>query len=900
MEALPECRFERTPPRALAGDDERQFVDQFVRRRVGHERARTGIDRGPQAVERGAIAEDVEMDPNLRRLVETRRVERDRGWSEDVVVAAGITGDGVLEQDPAPAELDGDAREVGGRRPPAATRTRSRRRRRRARPGRRPADGRGTSSRRLPPLRVERRGRYHAAVGRSSSPLTSTVLLRTRGRWLAAMLVAVWLLAASLVPAASAADGDPISVFDEPIVDVAIVERGANLSPDLLTLDTSGEVFGGVRVSLLRREVGWSRVASTTVDLSIAARGTTPWLVQLGDGRFAVVATSSDAPRTYVAPLFVDPTSTIPFRIGTAVILEMTASDTGAADVVGDAASAASELIVAGNRDGDLYSCAGATIEVLGGDDLAVKDTFEVPKLRLAGASLGEWDGRPGADLLAHAYEPCPIIPDSGEHHHFLGIRLRDGSRIVDIPAPEGDPTNFWPSLPLVVDVDGDGRDEAVVRTNSTIFIVDPVDRWRFTTLAEGSLAPLVATRSPGSTSGTVTWLGRAGELGPVGVMQKSVRRVNGSLTAGEVTTHMLSAVPPGEDDGLLARLQNAEQNQQPPLAWTWDLDGDGCSEVLTTLVQAACLGADAVSPGPLWLGTRPLGVVGPPEDRRLLAAVGFDWYPYLGGPVVPAPAAADVPGAWRHPPSITFALVELPLPTGSDASVPVVAPQIDPIVSSDGKIDLTGPTGSRLLVRITALAASDDATSPGPLSTRIGFLATDGREFEFAGLIPIPVPAGTTPGASPGSEPFDIRGSVTDSTGTLADRWMVVAATLDARGNVSEPVATAAIYDVTAPTVSLGVPFLSAPWPFDGVVAGTSEPGMTVRLGDGPPVTVDADGSFKIRTRLAPWPQTLAVTAVDRSGNATTTSVSVMGGVDLRHCRGRLSPRSRSSSRSP
>jgi hypothetical protein len=99
----------------------------------------------------------------------------------------------------------------------------------------------------------------------------------------------------------------------------------------------------------------------------------------------------------------------------------------------------------------------------------------------------------------------------------------------------------------------------------------------------------------------------------------------------------------------------------------------------------------------------------------------------------------------------------------------------------------------------------------------------------------------------------------------------------------VSEPVAVTAIYDVTAPTLEVDVPFLSAPWPFEAGVTGTSEAGTSVRVGDGPPVGVDAGGSFELRTQLAPWPQTLEVTAVDPSGNATTTRVSVMGGVDLR-----------------
>lgn len=688
-------------------------------------------------------------------------------------------------------------------------------------------------------------------------------------------MVAAWLLVA---PGASAADGDPGSLFDEPIVDVAVVERGAGLSPDLLTLDTSGAAFGGVRVSLLRRDDGWSRVAYSTFVLASPSDGSTPWLVDLGDGRFAVVSISSNQPRTFVVHVHVDPSSAIPFRVGGTVVLEMTASDTGAADVVGDGAS---ELIVAGHRDGDPYSCAGGTIEVLVGDDLGERGTVQVPKMRLAGAALGEWDGRPGADLLANAYETCPIQPDSGERHHLLGIRLRDGARIVDIPASETDPPNWWPSLPLVVDVDGDGRDEAIVRTDTTISIVDPRDRWRFTTVAEGNVALLAAMHdAQGPPSALVTWAGWNDESGPSGVWHSRIHRVDGSLSLAKTEPSLL--LPPDEFEGVFWRLQNAELSQHPSLAWTGDVDGDGCPEVVAPLVRAGCLGAGEAVLGSPWLGTRPLAVVGPAGDRRLLAALGREWYPYVGGPIVPAPAAAGAPGAWRHGPSTSFSLAELRLPTGaSGLATAVASPLVDPFASADGMIDLSGPTGSRLLVRALALATTDTSTSPGPVATRTGFLQTEGREFEFAGMIPIAVPAGTTPGASFGSEPFDIRATV--YSGGLADRWTVVAATLDAWGNVSEPVATTAIYDVTAPTLSLEVPFLSAPWPFDGAVTGTSEAGMSVRLGDGPPFNVDPDGSFELRTQLAPWPQTLEVTAVDPSGNATSTRVSVMGGADLR-----------------
>jgi hypothetical protein len=45
----------------------------------------------------------------------------------------------------------------------------------------------------------------------------------------------------------------------------------------------------------------------------------------------------------------------------------------------------------------------------------------------------------------------------------------------------------------------------------------------------------------------------------------------------------------------------------------------------------------------------------------------------------------------------------------------------------------------------------------------------------------------------------------------------------------------------------------------------------------------IDDRGRFQVETRLAPWPQTLRLTATDASGNASTTEFSVIGGVDYR-----------------
>jgi hypothetical protein len=162
-------------------------------------------------------------------------------------------------------------------------------------------------------------------------------------------------------------------------------------------------------------------------------------------------------------------------------------------------------------------------------------------------------------------------------------------------------------------------------------------------------------------------------------------------------------------------------------------------------------------------------------------------------------------------------------------------------------------------------------------------FLSSGVGTAEWAGMVRIPVPAGGIPGSAMGSEPFEIRAVVTSPDGSPVDEWIVAMAAVDASGDVSNAFAATVGYDVTAPALSVDVPFLSAPWPFEARVAGSAETGTSVRVDEGPAVVADGAGAFTIRTQLAPWPQTLEVTALDASGNATTTRVSIMGGLDIR-----------------
>jgi hypothetical protein len=217
------------------------------------------------------------------------------------------------------------------------------------------------------------------------------------------------------------------------------------------------------------------------------------------------------------------------------------------------------------------------------------------------------------------------------------------------------------------------------------------------------------------------------------------------------------------------------------------------------------------------------------------------------------------------------------------DTSTGVPISVLDTTVSAAGTIDLEGPTGTRLLVRARAVTTTGVPSKAGVDWTPEGFLRTDPLENEFVGMIRVQVPDGTEPGASVGSVPFDIVANVRTGDGSTTDRWDISIAALDGSGDLSNPVRATASLDLTPPALSLDAPLVSPPWPFDATITGTSEAGVSVRLGQGSPARVDSSGAFEIRTKLAPWPQTLEVTAVDPSGNATPASISVMGGLDIR-----------------
>ena len=144
----------------------------------------------------------------------------------------------------------------------------------------------------------------------------------------------------------------------------------------------------------------------------------------------------------------------------------------------------------------------------------------------------------------------------------------------------------------------------------------------------------------------------------------------------------------------------------------------------------------------------------------------------------------------------------------------------------------------------------------------------------EPGGLEAVPVAAGSA-GAG------QVSTAVPLTPGAVA--WVVDAMSLDALGRPSAVSHARVELDTTGPSLSVAAPFLTAPWPLPARIAGTAEPGARVRLGSGPFVGVAADGSFAVDPQLAPWPQDLEFEAVDRAGNPSWLTVSVVGGIDYR-----------------
>lgn len=699
----------------------------------------------------------------------------------------------------------------------------------------------------------------------------------------------VWMAIGQLawIAGANAADPPMPGPLDRPIVDLALLHqgRGPEMPPLLLTLETVDLPRGTVRVTILDRAGGWHPVGSATISLfEPAVVAEAPWLIQIEPDRFVILATSREQGRTVIVPMRVSPGGTVPLEVGPAATLALVVDNAGAIDVDADGST---ELVVSA-RDTSLGRevCQGSVIRVLDGSTLAQRSEWAVANTRLAGGVLGEWDGRPGGDLLAYVHSRCPPGTETAERQGLIALRLADGTPIATVVPQDRSGSTASPGVPLVADFDGDGRDEVVIRDGEVLTILDPAHGWARTDVARDDVTPLSAAGPDAAGRfGTLVWLEHEEiDDGLVMSVGKVVRSPVGSLEVGSERLE-LSTVPRPRRAQVFGAMRDVAIAQAGPQAWRGDIDGDGCTDLLVPLLTAQCTGGvdPSLKVGATWFATRPVVAfdAGGYGSRELLIAATMEWHPSGGGPLPATPIAVALQGAWRHGPSAQFALSEVRAADAAYFNVfPVPRPTIERAPVRSQATDFPGFTGARVFLRVTA-ARSDDPP-PAETPTLAAFLADPPSREELISVGRVPVPTG----AESGRDGSFVRVSLADviaPDGGPGRRWTVTIVQVNDWGEVAGPVRGTIIRDSTGPSLTVDAPFLSAPWPLDATIHGRSEPGIEVRGGSGGPVVADRRGRFELRTQLAPWPQTVELTAIDQSGNTTTSQFSLVGGVDYR-----------------
>ena len=746
-------------------------------------------------------------------------------------------------------------------------------------------------------------------MSRSPSPASPAPRLHRARRWWALPLVvlAVLALTASLGSrsvVAAVAD-PPANILDTPIVDAAFVDRGVDGSPDVLTLSIDPTAPSNARLTLLQKGATWAVRSQRDLDMPAAFDGYNAWLTQLSPTRFLSTAVTNDG-TSELRLISVDAADQGAIAVGDPVSVGLYPTGTGVADVDGDGTP---EIVVAGGINETSQNCQPAAITVLPTDGklglgkpgrlVRVKSSNGQPIAYFSGMSLGQWDNRPGTDILANAYECGAARQLPSDPHHLMAIRLADMTTIKDLPTSEADAISASPSgnMPAVIDMDHDGINEAVVATSAGSRVIDPENGWRATPFGDHGEALVAAIDgSPNAAlPGTaLVFLRHSGDATQDGVAVTRLSRVDGAVRIDRGLGSSLPWLSGQTLDSAVARLRDNAWPDQPPVTVV-DVDGDSCPDLLAPGVLVGCGGTGVIEPSPAWVATRPLGVLTGRLGRTLLVADGLDWGPGLTGPMAPSPAAVHPPGTWRPNMVSRFVLAEVPLAV--DATGPripvtgVPAPTIVHAQTQDGRVDVERPAGTRLLARITGYSDNAPAQGPRNLLTPDGFQLTDGTENEWYGttayLAPnntgLPPEVGVGFGSGGGQETLHLARDLAGFENGVATHWAVTLAALDASGTLSQPVQRIAGIDTDAPPLSVDIPSTSAPWPFTATLHGMSETGATVTLKGGASVTAGDDGSFAVPVQLAPWPQSYDLIATDEAGNATATSVSVMGGVDLR-----------------
>jgi hypothetical protein len=728
---------------------------------------------------------------------------------------------------------------------------------------------------RLSPGRVPRPSAYdERPIGVA---VTRAIRIRRAFRGRLLLVVPILVVAALAHVPEPVVGAEPVvspNLLDRPMADVAILpspDPGA--TPSLLILEAESRSPSVARLAILRRDGAWESTATTEIDLG-ADDLTARWLVRLDDDRFALIATSPQSAlgtgRAVVVGIHVDETGGV-VRIDelNRQTFDRAIEDAGAADVDGFGSA---ELVLGMRPIDSLDSCGTSTLDVVDGSIASLRRSIEIPGPRGAGV-LGRFDAVPGADLVLYVSAGCP--PGGDFRSSLLTVRLADGSQSLVNGGLWHDFVTTLPA-PLLVDLDGSAPDEVIATGEAGLALFDPSHAWRATFLADGGSVPLVAgptghSELPGVRVAVL-------EVPDSRLLTGRLQRDEGILRWSGRRQFGIGAMDPSHSTILRDATVTAGTHQAASNAWIGDVFASGCPDLVLPGAILAC-GGDDPQWGPAWLATRPVAAMSIGGGRRILVAAGLEWRPEAGLPPSPAPAATGPAGWWRHGPSAPFALAEIS--SGDLARFDAVPPPTATIATAttaDGLAELPGHTGTRFFATVAPLAEGHERGLP---STN-AFLALATRPVPGSRRVVtrVPVPRGGS----------DRSGSVASlDLGGLrlpgdepAHGWAMRVVPINDLGEPGPVVAGTIDRDDVAPTVVVEEPFTSSVWPFSTVIDGRSEPGSTVRV-DGIEVEVDARGAFAIDTQLAPWPQSLRVTAVDPAGNQSVATFSVVGGVDYR-----------------
>jgi hypothetical protein len=706
--------------------------------------------------------------------------------------------------------------------------------------------------------------------------MTAATRARRSARWAAVLGIA---LAAGLVPAATGAENPATSSrLESPMADIAVIDppagAPAETTPLLLVLDAERIAPTMARLSILRRDNAWDRVTVHDVDLErgdLDAR----WLVGLGDGRYGLIATSRTTATgtggAVVVGLQIRDDAGSPTIVETGRSrMDRAVEESAAADVDG---LGAAELIL-GMRP--LYdssgSCGKTSLLILDSATSAVRRSIDLPG-RLGAGVIGRFDAAQGDDLMAYAAIDCP--PGGTGGSHLVTIRLRDGTHTDVIKAGLLDDVSVMPP-PLRIRSEAPGPDKAIVALDDGLTVVDG-SGGPTTTITDGPGIPLVAGPSPDS-AGPAFWVAW---LDPGGV--HSLRLRVGRKDEIEVPSRddLAGEEIGGERWDMVTAAATADVRiHGVTSAWLGALGDEGCPDLVLPGAIQPC-GSEELRPGATWLATH-LVTAMPIEGRRTaLIAAGVGWDPKVGIPTSPTPWAAAPAGWWRRGPSTPFVLSET---RGNDVvyfrDYPIPKATIEATTARDGSTKLPGFTGTRLFVTVQPLA--DDAEGPETAPTKLRSLLEPPGGDGVVRTVRVPVPPGNESGRDGSFTTLEL-GNIHPAGVTATTRWAMQVVPINDWGEVGAPVVRTITRDAVGPTLNMETPFTNPVWPFLAHLAGQSEPGSTISIDGGPALDVDERGRFTVVTRLAPWPQTIRLSATDASGNTSIGEFSIVGGVDYR-----------------